>query len=109
MNDFFVEQTILDEANASKPPNLHPTDNNLNYISTSPYEIESILKSLQLGKASGPDKISNDYSKTLATHLSLPLCNFSNFSLASGKVPLIWKEANVTPIIKKDYPSVASN
>ena len=109
MNDLFVEQTILDESNATLPPNIDPPENNLNSISTSPHEVESILKSLQLGKASGPDEISNHILKKLATPLSGPLSNLFNFSLATGKVPLIWKEANVTPIFKKDDPSVVSN
>ena len=63
MNDFFVEQTILDESNATLPPNIDPSENNLNSISTSPHEVESILKSLHLGKASGPDEISNHILK----------------------------------------------
>ena len=109
MNDFFVEQTILDESNATLPPNIDPPENKFNSISTSPHEVESILKSLQLGKASGPDEISNHILKKLATPLSGPLSNLSNFSLATGKVPLLWKEANVTPIFKKDDPSVVSN
>ena len=109
MNDFFVEQTILDESNATLPPNIDPPENNLNSISTSPHEVESILKSLQLGKASGPDDISNHILKKLATPLSGPFSNLFNFSLATGKVPLLWKEANVTPIFKKDDPSVVSN
>ena len=29
--------------------------------------------------------------------------------MSSGKVPSIWKEANVTPIFKKDDPSIISN
>ena len=109
MNDFFVEQTILDESNATLPPNIDPPENNLNSISTSPHEVESILKSLQLGKASGPDEISNHILKKLATPLSGPLSNLFNFSLATCKVPLLWKEANVTPIFKKDDPYVVSN
>ena len=47
--------------------------------------------------------------KKLASLLSRPLSNLFNFSLATGKVPLLWKEANVTPIFKKDDPSVVSN
>ena len=35
MNDFFVEQTILDETNASLPPNIDPPENNLNFNFTS--------------------------------------------------------------------------
>ena len=57
MNYFFVEQTILDET-CYTPLNIDPPENNLNSMSTSPHEVESILKSLQLGKASGPDEIS---------------------------------------------------
>ena len=109
INDFFVEQTILDKTNASLPPNIDPPENNLNSISTSPHEVESILNSLQLGKASGPDEISNHILKKIATPLSCPLRNLFNFSLATGKVPLIWKEANVTLIFKKNDPSVVSN
>ena len=68
-----------------------------------------MLKSLQLGKATGPDAIKHHVLKELAKPLSFPLSDLFNFSLTSGKVPLIWKEANVTPIFKKDEPSVVSN
>ena len=99
MNDLFAEQTILDETNASLPPNINRPENNPTSISTSPHEVESILKSFQLGKASGPDEISNHILKKLSTPLSRPLSNLFIFSLAIGKVPLLWKEANVPPIL----------
>ena len=82
-----VGQTILDESNASLPSDIHPAENNLNSISTSPLEVEYIFKSLQLGKASGPDEISNRILKRLAT-LILSVSHFSIFSLPSGNVPL---------------------
>ena len=50
-----------------------------------------MLKSLQLGKASGPDAINNRVLKELAKPLSFPLSDLFNFSLISDKVPLIWK------------------
>ena len=100
-NDFFVEQTKLDESNASLPPDVPLSENNLNSILTSPLEVESILKSLQLGKASGPDAINNRILRELASPLSLPLSDLFNYSLSTSKVPLIWKEANDTPIFKK--------
>ena len=98
LNDFFVEQTKLDESNSSLPPDVPISENNLNSISTSPLEVESILKSLQLGKATGPDAINNRILRELASPLSLPLSDLFNYSLSTGKVPLIWKEANVTPL-----------
>ena len=104
-----VGQTILDESRASLPSDLPIPDNNLNTISTSPFEVESILKSLPIGKATGPDAINNRILQELATPLSSPLSDLFNFSLINGKVPLMWKEANVTPIFKKDDPSIASN
>ena len=65
--------------------------------------------SLNVGKALGPDFIRNRLLKELAVPLSLPLCNLFNFSLQTGQVPSSWKEANVTPINKKDDPSEVSN
>ena len=47
--------------------------------------------------------------KELVKPLSFRLSDLFNFVLTSGKVPLIWKEANVTPIFKKDDPSVVFN
>ena len=99
----------MDESQASLPSDTPTPDNNLNSISTSPSEVASTLKSLQLGKATGPDAINNRILKELATPLSFPLSDLFNFSLATGKVPQMWKEANVTPIFKKEDPSVVSN
>ena len=53
--------------------------------------------------------INNRILKELATPLSFLLSDLLNFSLATGKVPQMWKEANVTPIFKKEDPSVVSN
>ena len=68
-----------------------------------------MLKSLQLGKAIGRDAVNNNVLKKLAQPNYVPLSYLFNFSLTSGKVPLIWKEENVTPIFKRDDPSVVSN
>ena len=109
MNDFFVGQTVLDERKASLSSDVPMSDNNLNSISSSPPEVESILKSLQLSKATGPDAINNRILRELATPLYIPLSDLFNFSLAIGKVTLMWKEENATPIFKKEDPSVVSN
>ena len=84
-------------------------EHSLNFLSTYTFEVEIVLKSLQLGKATGTDAINNRVLKELAQPLSFPLSDLFKFSLTSGKVPLIWKEANVTPIFKKDDPSAVSN
>ena len=62
-----------------------------------------------MGKATGPDHINNRILKELSRPLSSPLCELFNFSVSSGKVPDIWKQANITPIFKKDDASDPSN
>ena len=66
MNTFFVAQTELDETQATLLPDITLPENSLNFLSTSPFEIETMLKSLQLGKAIGPDAINNRVLKELA-------------------------------------------
>ena len=59
MNNFFVAQTELGETQAIIPSDIPFPDHSLNFLSTSPFEVETVLKSLQLGKATGPDAINN--------------------------------------------------
>ena len=108
LNDFFTQQTVLDESNAYLP-NLVLPPFKLDSLSITVDEVETTLKSLQTGKAAGPDSISNKLLKELAQPLSFPLTDLFNYSLAQGKVPDLWKQANVTPIYKKDDPSDVSN
>ena len=60
LNDFFRGQTVIDESNAVLPQ-TDPYIGNINMYSLhfSPVEIESVLKSLKTGKATGPDGINN--------------------------------------------------
>ena len=99
----------MDDSNASLPSfNQIPPDK-LESISISAYEVENILKTLKTGKAAGPDSIDNRLLKEFARPLSAPLTDLFNFSLSTGKVPSLWKQANVTPVFKKNDPSDVSN
>ena len=109
LNQFFAEQTHLDGTNSTLPSDIPPLPHNLDSISTTPQEGEIMLKALKSGKAAGPDAINNRILKELSRPLSFPLCDLFNFSLSKGKVPAIWKEANVTPILKKNDPSFVSS
>ena len=109
LNEFFTQQTILDEHNASLPRTRITPLYNLHSLRITSEEVKSTLLSLPTGKASGPDLISNKILKELAQPLASPLQDLFNFSLNKGKVPSIWKQANVTPILKKDDPSEVSN
>ena len=104
-----MQQTLLDEHNVLFPQTINNPHNKLDSIRVTVDDVKSILLSLPTAKASGPDTISNKILKDLAQPLSSPLKDLYNFSLEKGKFPNIWKQANVTPIYKKDDPSEVSN
>ena len=108
-NLYFTEQTVIEEDNANLPTTLHLPVHKFDSITVTSYDAESTLKTLQTGKAAGPDAINNRILKDLADPLSLPLSDIFNYSLSAGKLPSVWKLANVTSIHKKDDPSDVSN
>ena len=83
-----------------------PTLTNKNFTTL---EVKSVLESLQLGKSSGPDNIYSRILKELSSPLSRPLSYLFNYSMSKGIFHDIWKEANVSPLFKKDGPSSVSN
>ena len=73
----------------------------LSNIILSPLEVESVLKTLPIAKASGPNGLSNRILRELSEELSIPYCSLFNQSLRAGIVPSSFKEANVCPVPKK--------
>ena len=62
--------------------------------------IEKTVKSLHIRKANGLDNLGNQLLKQTMPIMSKTLCYLFNTSLSLGKVPNIWKQANVTPVFK---------
>ena len=81
----------------------------LNNITLTHDEVKVVLKSLPLGKAAGPDGVSNRILKELADIISLPFFDLFNQSLALGKVPESLKRSHVTPVPKSGDLSIVSN
>ena len=81
----------------------------LSSIILTPLEVESVLKTLTVGKASGPNGLSNRILKELSFQLSTPFCSLFNQSLQTGYLPDFYKEANVCPVPKKSDLSIVSN
>ena len=84
-------------------PDLHldTIEPQLIHIVLSPNKVESVLETLPIGKASGPNAISNRILRELFSELSSPLCSVFNHSLYTGCVPISYKEANGTPVLTK--------
>jgi hypothetical protein len=71
--------------------------------------VKDILKSLQIGKASGGDFIRHQMLKNTADTVYLPLKYIFNYSLRVSKYPSCWKIANVLSLFKKGDTYIASN
>ena len=68
---------------------------------TTPESVYNQLKSLNPGKAPGPDGIANWVWKDYANILASPISALLNDSYIEQKLPLAWKQANITPIPKE--------
>ena len=63
-------------------------------------EVKAILRTLPVGKAVGPDGISNRILRELANELSSPLASLFNQSVHQGAVQVCFKIAHVCPVSK---------
>ena len=111
LNNFFRDQTLLNETRAVLPRINKYVAEGVSFSSLiiTPSEIELVLISLPLGKAVGPDGLNNRMLREIAHELSVSFCTLVNMSLQLGVVPDIWKVSHVCPIYKKDDPTLVSN
>ena len=72
-------------------------------------EVLKILKKLDISNAIGPDGLSPRVLKECCHQIASPLCYIFNVSLAEGKLPSQWLDANVVPVFKKSDKQQASN
>ena len=96
--------------NAALPnlPDNPLLNSHLDNITLSELEVESVIKTLVIGKASGPNGLSNRILRELSSELAIPFCSLFNQSLRSGTFPGSYKEANVCPVPKKGDLSIVS-
>ena len=88
INDFFVQQTNIDDSNHVLPRVIAIENQQvLESIVIQPSEVTDVIKCLVIGKASGPDGISNRVLVEVSSQLSIHLCDLFNLSLISCKIP----------------------
>ena len=92
----------------SAPP-FSSVGEKLDSIELTASEVREVLLSLDPNKACGPDNIPGSLLKNTAAEIAPSLCKIFNLSLSHGVVPVLWKRANVTPVFKKDDPTLAEN
>ena len=108
LNNFFTFQRIVDDSNKVLP-DINRPEYALNSIEICIQDVKDVLMNLNIYKACGPDVLSPRLLKEGATVLAEPLSILFNRSLEKCYFPVIWKDANVSPIYKKDDQSLPSN
>jgi hypothetical protein len=93
----------------SPEPALHKCVSALPTFVIQPYEVFQQLSKISVHKSAGPDNVPNWYLRDFAFALSEPICHIFNCSLQLGKVPYLWKAANVVPIPKSGAPKSTEN
>ena len=63
--------------------------------------VKSILESIPVNKACGPDGISARIVRECSDELSVPIAKICALSLRQGTFPACWKKANIVPLHKK--------
>ena len=90
---------------------LDPADNLLTTINLTVAEVAGALQALDPNKACGPDDIPGTLLKNTANEIAPSLCKIFNMSLSlsTGSFPVLWKRANISPVLKKDDSTLVEN
>ena len=81
--------------------NILPMTENRATIVVTEEEVWTHLHCIKSGKSSGPDNLPNWVLQKFATVLAAPIAIILNGSFKDGRLPLVWKLANVCPIPKR--------
>ena len=108
LNDFFCRF----ERHSNTVTELPPIDTSFKPFTVS--QVYNVLRTLDVTKSCGPDKLPARLFRTLADSLAVPIQTMFNNSISMGTVPTIWKSATIKPVPKnkcasepKDYRPIA--
>ena len=118
-NEFFTDK--IDQLKKNIDPSLvsepllklrermkHKT-NKLEFKTVTQKQLRKHMKKLNKKKSSGLDGLSQENLILGAKHFIAPLTTIINQSIMQGEFPKDWKEAAVTPVLKKGNPTLLNN
>ena len=108
-NTFFTSQCTPLPNNSELPTLRSLTNSRISFFEITSNEINDIITGLNSKKAHGPDNISVNMVKLCGKHLCVPLKIIFDNILETGIFPDQWKEANVTPVHKKNDKQIITN
>ena len=97
-----------DNINVNLNPLSHRFDV-MNNIKITTDDVKNAILRLKNSVARSPDSIPSFYLRKTVTTLATPLSLLYNISLNTGKLPIIWKIANIKPTFKKGQKNSPAN
>ncbi len=109
--NLFSSQCSLDPPSPgySLPDIVYLTDQRLSSVTFEVDQVFRLLKSLNIGKATGPDGIGNRLLKECADTLAVPLTDIYNKSMNDTVFPDDWKLSHISPVYKKAFRHIKEN
>ena len=109
LNDFFC--SVFTQEQTEKIPHCETRKENcrLDKIVFDREVVLKKLKNLNPAKSCGPDEINAAVLKELAEQICDAITILFQRSMQEGKLPKIWKDANVVPIFKKGQKNLPNN
>ena len=99
LNNFF-KSVFTKEDDANIPEFDSRTNEELTNIQFSEEIVSKLLEKVKESKSQGTDSIHPKFIKETAKYLAKPVNIIFRKSMEQGKLPDVWKQANVTPIHK---------
>ena len=96
-------KSVFTQEDTTFIPHLHGPDYpTISIFEVTPIGVTILLNGINPNKAHGPDEIPCRILKELDNELTPTLTAIFNQSLKTGELPLVWNEAVVAPIFKKN-------
>lgn len=111
-NKFFISQSLQSVSDGSEPMppvNIPQVYDTLETFTTTPEEVQKLLRCLDTSKSAGYDGLPTRILKEAAKELAPSLTTLFNVSFSRGDIPRDWRDATVSPIHKKGKKSEVGN
>ena len=109
LNNHFAKAFTIEDSSNIPEPQPKNTTSSIHEILITEKCVLTNLNNLKTNKSMGPDGIPAVLLKNTAASISIPLTMIFNKSLSDGKLPKMWKLANVIPIFKKGIKTDPNN
>ena len=100
LNEYFSSVFTVEDDHSPEPIEIHEGDS-LDYFRCTPSEVAEKIDKLNRNKSPGADGFLPRVLKEVKEEVVPQLTSLFNRSLETGVVPGDWREANVTPLLKK--------